>query len=64
MPHIVPQPTLMDFSPLVDVFERHDVTFVSDIQHFSTSSSMGGLTLNRLLSFAQFEQEIAGEHNR
>jgi len=56
--------SLMDFSRLVEVLERHNVTFVSVTQHFSTSTSMGRLTLNMLLSFAQFEREIAGERIR
>ncbi len=56
--------SLLDFTKLVEVFERHEVTFVSVTQHFSTSTSMGRLTLNMLLSFAQFEREIAGERIR
>ncbi len=56
--------SLLDFTKLVEVFERHNVTFVSVTQHFSTSTSMGRLTLNMLLSFAQFEREIAGERIR
>jgi site-specific DNA recombinase len=49
---------------LVDVFERHGTTFVSVTQSFCTSSSMGRLTLNVLLSFAQFEREVAAERIR
>jgi site-specific DNA recombinase len=56
--------SLTDFAKLVDIFERHKVTFVSVTQQFSTTSSMGRLTLNILLSFAQFEREIAGERIR
>jgi DNA invertase Pin-like site-specific DNA recombinase len=55
---------LMDFSKLVDVFEENDVTFVSVTQHFNTTTSMGRLTLNILLSFAQFEREVIGERIR
>ena len=53
--------SLMDFAKLVDVFERQNVTFVSVTQSFNTSTSMGRLTLNVLLSFAQFEREVIGE---
>jgi site-specific DNA recombinase len=56
--------SLMDFAKLVEVFERNDVTFVSITQAFSTTSSMGRLTLNILLSFAQFEREVIGERIR
>jgi len=56
--------SLMDFSKLVEVFERNDVTFVSVTQSFNTTSSMGRLTLNILLSFAQFEREVIGERIR
>jgi DNA invertase Pin-like site-specific DNA recombinase len=55
---------LTDFSKLVDVFETHEVTFVSVTQHFNTTTSMGRLTLNILLSFAQFEREVIGERIR
>src|SRR5258707_14598689 len=51
----------MDFSKLVEVFERKQVTFVSVTQSFNTTTSMGRLTLNVLLSFAQFEREVIGE---
>ena len=47
--------SLMDFAKLVDVFDRHGVTFVSVTQSFNTTTSMGRLTLDILLSFAQFE---------
>src|SRR5205085_7147844 len=56
--------SLMDFSRLVEVFERHNVTFVSVTQSFNTTNSMGRLTLNMLLSFAQFEREVIGERIR
>jgi site-specific DNA recombinase len=56
--------SLVDFTRLVDVFDRHNVTFVSVTQSFNTTSSMGRLTLNILLSFAQFEREIIGERIR
>lgn len=56
--------SLMDFSKLVEVFERHGVTFVSVTQSFSTTTSMGRLTLNILLSFAQFEREVTAERIR
>jgi len=55
---------LMDFAKLVDLFERHEVTFVSVTQAFNTTTSMGRLTLNVLLSFAQFEREVIGERIR
>jgi DNA invertase Pin-like site-specific DNA recombinase len=56
--------SLMDFSKLVEVFDRHSVTFVSVTQSFNTTTSMGRLTLNILLSFAQFEREVIGERIR
>jgi site-specific DNA recombinase len=56
--------SLMDFARLVEVFERHNVTFVSVTQQFNTTTSMGRLTLNVLLSFAQFEREVIGERIR
>ncbi|WP_347264734.1 recombinase family protein [Nitrobacter sp.] len=56
--------SLMDFSKLVEVFDRNDVTFVSITQSFNTTTSMGRLTLNILLSFAQFEREVIGERIR
>src|SRR5947208_16544731 len=54
----------MDFAKLVEVFDAHGVTFVSVTQSFSTTTSMGRLTLNILLSFAQFEREVIGERIR
>jgi site-specific DNA recombinase len=54
----------MDFAKLVEVFDRNDVTFVSVTQSFNTTTSMGRLTLNILLSFAQFEREVIGERIR
>src|ERR1700675_1876716 len=53
-----------DFAKIVDVFDRHTVSFVSVTQQFNTTSSMGRLTLNILLSFAQFEREVTGERIR
>jgi len=54
----------MDFSKLVEVFDRMGVTFVSVTQSFNTTTSMGRLTLNILLSFAQFEREVTAERIR
>ncbi|HRQ72508.1 MAG TPA: recombinase family protein, partial [Phycisphaerales bacterium] len=56
--------SLMDFARLMEVFDRHKVSFVSVTQHFNTTHSMGRLTLNILLSFAQFEREVIGERIR
>ncbi len=56
--------SLVDFTKLVELFDRHNVSFVSVTQSFSTTSSMGRLTLNILLSFAQFERELAAERVR
>jgi DNA invertase Pin-like site-specific DNA recombinase len=56
--------SLADFAKLVELFERHSVSFVSVTQSFNTTSSMGRLTLNVLLSFAQFEREMIGERVR
>ena len=56
--------SLMDFARLVEVFDRNNVTFVSVTQAFNTTTSMGRLTLNILLSFAQFEREVIGERIR
>jgi site-specific DNA recombinase len=56
--------SLTDFAKLVDLFDRHGVSFVSVTQAFNTTSSMGRLTLNVLLSFAQFEREVIGERVR
>jgi len=55
---------LSDFAKLVELFDRHAVSFVSVTQSFNTTSSMGRLTLNVLLSFAQFEREVIGERVR
>jgi DNA invertase Pin-like site-specific DNA recombinase len=52
--------SLMDFSKLVEVFDRNSVTFVSVTQSFNPTTSMGRLTLNILLSFARFEREVIG----
>lgn len=56
--------SLMDFARIVESFDAHSVSFVSVTQAFNTTSSMGRLTLNVLLSFAQFEREVAGERIR
>jgi DNA invertase Pin-like site-specific DNA recombinase len=56
--------SLADFAKIVDVFDTHGASFVSVTQQFNTTTSMGRLTLNMLLSFAQFEREIAGERIR
>jgi len=56
--------SLLDFAKLMDVFDRHNVSFVSVTQHFDTSTSMGRLMVNILLSFAQFEREIIGDRIR
>jgi DNA invertase Pin-like site-specific DNA recombinase len=56
--------SLMDFAKLVQTFDEHEVTFVSVTQSFNTTTSMGRLTLNILLSFAQFEREVIGERVR
>jgi DNA invertase Pin-like site-specific DNA recombinase len=53
--------SLADFSKLVELFDEHKVTFVSVTQSFNTTTSMGRLTLNILLSFAQIERELRGE---
>jgi site-specific DNA recombinase len=56
--------SLADFAKLVELFDQHQVSFVSITQSFNTTSSMGRLTLNVLLSFAQFEREVIGERVR
>jgi DNA invertase Pin-like site-specific DNA recombinase len=56
--------SLADFAKIVDVFDAHGVSFVSITQQFNTTTSMGRLTLNMLLSFAQFEREVTGERIR
>ena len=56
--------SLADFAKLVETFDEHDVSFVSVTQSFNTTTSMGRLTLNVLLSFAQFEREVTGERIR
>lgn len=56
--------SLLDFSQLLEFFEEHGVTFVSVTQQFNTNTSMGRLTLNILLSFAQFEREIISERTK
>src|SRR5450755_6347 len=56
--------SLSDFARMVEVFEGHQVSFVAVTQQFNTTTSMGRLTLNVLLSFAQFEREVTGERIR
>ncbi|MDD3149942.1 MAG: recombinase family protein [Candidatus Gastranaerophilales bacterium] len=56
--------SLMDFSKIVELFDKHCASFVSITQQFNTTTSMGRLTLNILLSFAQFEREVTGERIR
>jgi DNA invertase Pin-like site-specific DNA recombinase len=56
--------SLTDFARMIDIFERHGVSFVSVTQQFNTTTSMGRLMLNILLSFAQFEREVTGERIR
>ncbi len=56
--------SLSDFAKLVELFDQHSVSFVSVTQSFNTTNSMGRLTLNVLLSFAQFEREVIGERVR
>lgn len=56
--------SLWDFAKIVEVFDKHQVSFVSVTQSFNTTSSMGRLTLNILLSFAQFEREVTSERIR
>src|ERR1700678_1747038 len=56
--------SLADFAKLVVLFDAHSVSFVSVTQAFNTTTSMGRLTLNMLLSFAQFEREVTGERIR
>src|SRR6266852_1774839 len=56
--------SLLDFARLTSEFDKYKVSFVSVTQHFNTTTSMGRLTLNVLLSFAQFEREVTGERIR
>src|ERR1700687_5308865 len=56
--------SLADFAKLIELFDAHGVSFVSVTQAFNTTTSMGRLTLNVLLSFAQFEREVTGERIR
>src|SRR6202035_1764919 len=56
--------SLADFAKLIEIFDQHSASFVSVTQSFNTTSSMGRLTLNVLLSFAQFEREVIGERVR
>jgi site-specific DNA recombinase len=54
----------MDFARIIEVFDQNGVSFVSVTQQFNTTTSIGRLTLNILLSFAQFEREIISERTR
>ncbi len=56
--------SLLDFAKIVEVLDAHGISFVSVTQAFNTATSMGRLTLNVLLSFAQFEREVTGERIR
>src|ERR1700674_2703597 len=56
--------SLADFAKMIESFDRHEVSFVAVTQQFNTTTSMGRLTLNVLLSFAQFEREVTGERIR
>ena len=56
--------SLLDFTRILSQFEKHQVSFVAVTQQFNTSTSLGRLTLNILLSFAQFERELIGERTR
>src|SRR5207248_9943284 len=56
--------SLLDFARLIDRFDQRSITFVSVTQQFNTTTSLGRLTLNILLSFAQFERELIGERTR
>ncbi|MGB0124473.1 MAG: recombinase family protein, partial [Silvibacterium sp.] len=56
--------SLADFAKIIEQFDKHGASFVSVTQQFNTTSSMGRLTLNVLLSFAQFEREVTGERIR
>ncbi len=56
--------SLGDFAKIVEIFDAHEASFVSVTQQFNTTTSMGRLTLNMLLSFAQFEREVTGERIR
>jgi site-specific DNA recombinase len=56
--------SLADFAKMVEIFDAKDVSFVAVTQQFNTTTSMGRLTLNVLLSFAQSEREVTGERIR
>src|SRR5207248_6302335 len=56
--------SLLDFARLLSLFEKRGVSFVSVTQEFNTTASIGRLTMNILLSFAQFERELIGERTR
>jgi site-specific DNA recombinase len=56
--------SLIDFARIIGAFEEHNISFVSVTQQFNTTNSLGRLTLNILLSFAQFEHEITAKRTR
>src|SRR5665811_141635 len=56
--------SLLDFARIIEVFDRNGVSFVAVTQQYNTTTSLGRLTLNILLSFAQFEREIISERTR
>ena len=56
--------SIRDFAKIMEILEKHGATFVSVTQQFNTTTSLGRLTLNILLSFAQFEREIISERTR
>ena len=56
--------SLLDFTRMLSLFDQHNVSFVAVTQQFNTSTSLGRLTLNILLSFSQFERELIGERTR
>jgi len=56
--------SLIDFTRIIEIFDKHNVSFISVTQQFNTTNSLGRLTLNILLSFAQFEREIIAERTR
>src|SRR4051794_36290270 len=60
----MPSRSLLDFGRIMETLEQHGTTFVSITQHFNTTTSIGRLTLNILLSFAQFERELISERTR
>ena len=63
-PKITSAIQIRDFAKIIEIFDNHNASFVSITQNFNTTTSMGRLTLNILLSFAQFEREVTGERIR